>query len=257
MNSNKFKDTLEETEYNEKDENYFWNLRNELMDKFEKESFNCFLIGEMESSKFIDSTMYLVSPNDNSILNTLLKFMKFNNLKNAFYMFSYYDENKYYISNELIDKLDSAIYELVKDDIKKYNDELDEIDFLRPCAMTIFCIFENRHVAVESTDLWNELPLAEEVLFDFIENKKNDVKKIKDDRELEKEQIIETVKEYIRNDEEFIKCTNQQLRESYAKKLFNKNEFKEYEELFLFTTGRPNYLAFETVELVWREYKYR
>ena len=197
----------------------------------------------------------------------LQNFMSDQNINTIFFA-KYYDSyENYIITEETFRKsrryFDYNIIDIISDDIDKYNKEILKIDFNKPCAVIIACIFQGQYcfVYLEDDKSFDENKLigAEEKLYEIIEK---NMKKI-ESKKMENKKIIEELKKEVRDiilkDEKFLLCTNKQLRKNYRRNLFKKELGNHYKPLKdLWTSDAPVGVytdAIDFVEMIWKEIK--
>lgn len=197
----------------------------------------------------------------------LQDFMADQNINVVFFS-KYYDNYKNYIITEETFKkarryFDYNIIDIISDDIDKYNKEILKMDFNKPCAVVIACVFEGQYcfVYLENDKSFNEDKMveSEEKLYEIIEKNMNRI----ETKEMENKKIIEELKKEVRDmilkDEKFLLCTNKQLRKNYTRNLFKKELGNHYKLLKdVWTTDAPIGVytdAIDFVEMIWKEIK--
>lgn len=197
----------------------------------------------------------------------LQDFMSDQNINTIFFAKYYDNYNNYIITEETFRKariyFDYNIIDIISDDIDKYNKEILKIDFDKPCAIVITCIFQGQYcfVYLEDDKSFDENKLigAEEKLYEIIEKNKMNI----DKQENENKKIIENLKEEVREkilkDEKFLLCTTKQLRKNYTRTLFKEKLGNHYKLLKdIWTTDAPVGVytdAIDFVEMIWKEIK--
>lgn len=197
----------------------------------------------------------------------LQNFMSDQNINVVFFAKYYDNYNNYIITEETFRKasryFDYNIIDIISDDINKYNKEILKIDFDKPCAVVIACIFQGQYcfVYLEDDKSFNKDKLisSEEKLYEIIEKNMKQI----ETKEIENEKIIEKLKKEVHDiivkDEKFLLCTNKQLRKNYARNLFKKELGNHYNPLKeLWTTDAPIGVytdAIDFVEMIWKEIK--
>jgi hypothetical protein len=216
------------------------------------EGINCFNVTGSKDS--FEKSMLLLEKKD---MSELLRFMKSNNIKNAFYIYSYYDEDYFLIDEELTDKFEEDIYSLIEKGIEQHNKQIEKLDFSKPVEITIFCIYESRYIAINDYDYWCDELGAKERLMDLVYDNSDKIDNVKNERKLNEEVLKEEFKNFILNDNEFKKCTNQRLRRDYMYLLFKRDDIKKYKQLFWKENGmlKDISIAVNFIEMLWKEYK--
>lgn len=227
----------------------------ELKNMMIRQGINCYNVSIEENS--FEESLILLEKND---IDELIEFMKANNIRTAFYEYSFYDKDSFIIDEDIIDEFngdfDDEFYSLISKDIEVHNKKIEKLDFLRPMGVRIFCIYEAHYIAIFHGDFWcKELDVmtAEEKMQDLIDNNSNilnrEMERKKKEQEQNNELLKEEFKNYILNDNEFKNCTNQRYRREYAYSIFHKKENEKY-IIALGRIDRVNY-----IETLWREYK--
>lgn len=241
----------------------------EFKKRMTSEGINCFNV-VVKSDSFEKSQILL----ENNDINELIMFMKVNNIKNVFYTYSFYREDYYIIDEELMNEFDKElmnkfdeelmnefdeeIYSLLLKDIKEHNKQIERLDFSRPGEMHIFCIYESNYISINDYDFWcDELGIvsAKEKIVEIIEDNKETIDRKLKERKLIKQVLKEEFRNYVLNDDEFKKCTNQRLRRDYMYLVFERDEAKKYKPMFSYYNSFDISSAVNFIEMLWREYK--
>lgn len=226
----------------------------ELIKLIEHEGLNLFEV--RQNPKINDDTIVMKEVND------LIKFCKINDIKNLFYNYIFLDKEEFIISDEAQEEIEKDIYKLIKKEIKEHNKRVETIDFTRPIILNISTIFENNLVCVLENDYWHEeinLLDAE----DTIEYLQENYDEILEQKEAEKEEKLELLKnelkQYMLEDENFLICTNKDLRKNYAEMLMKNKKMKKYLEPFKYSHSDGIWVQSLVmfVEVVWAEYRNR
>lgn len=231
-----------------------------------------------KSKEFLDSEKYkvykvniLLTELKNGIqfmsYERLEEFMKDHNIDTVFFTEYFDNYDDYIITEETIRKaniyINSSTLELIQNDIENYNKKIMKIDFDKPSAAVISCIFESKYcfVYLENDKVFGEILVdANEKLKEILEKNINSIeKKAKEDKQ-KIELLKQEVKDIIVNDKEFLLCTNKQLRKNYARKFLkqklDKKKFKLLIELW--TWDAPIGIgtdAIDFIEMIWKELK--
>lgn len=226
----------------------------ELIKLIEHEGLNLFEV--RQNPKINDDAIVMKEVND------LIKFCKINDIKNLFYNYIFLDKEEFIISDEAQEEIEKDIYKLIKKEIKEHNKRVETIDFTRPIILNISTIFENNLVCVLENDYWHEeinLLDAE----DTIEYLQENYDEILEQKEAEKEEKLELLKnelkQYMLEDENFLICTNKDLRKNYAEMLMKNKKMKKYLEPFKYSHSDGIWVQSLVmfVEVVWAEYRNR
>ena len=233
---------------------YYMVQEQELIKLIEHEGLNLFEV--RQNPKINDDAIVMKEVND------LIKFCKINDIKNLFYNYIFLDKEEFIISDEAQEEIEKDIYKLIKKEIKEHNKRVETIDFTRPIILNISTIFENNLVCVLENDYWHEeinLLDAE----DTIEYLQENYDEILEQKEAEKEEKLELLKnelkQYMLEDENFLICTNKDLRKNYAEMLMKNKKMKKYLEPFKYSHSDGIWVQSLVmfVEVVWAEYRNR
>ena len=188
----------------------------------------------------------------------LCSFAKRKNIDTVFYYFDYIKAEELQIDDVVIRKLniDGEMIEVAQTGFDDYNESVLELDYSRPYRLITYCLYQNFALYAVEEDLWFEEMgfgnpyIAANRILNELSNAIIEKKKISDSIRMEKR---EQLKKRILQDEEFARCTNQQLRRVYASKLFKDREVQElfYAPLY----GNYDIRISDFVEDIWREHK--
>lgn len=212
-----------------------------------------------------------IQPNENNGIqfksfDNLIDFAKKHNADTLFYQYTYISEDDLIIDEEIVQEfLKKAInnscdtINIINKKVDAYNKKVYELDYSKPISLSIYLIYQGfLYFAIED-DYWfieQGFENPETVLIEIAkENAEKIFEEIADINEVRNKKL-EKLRETIFTDENFHKCTNEQLRRAYTQKLVRNN--KDIYDLFYYNNGRwydisPN--AF--MEEIWREYKYK
>lgn len=196
----------------------------------------------------------------------LINFAKERNIKEVFYKFDYSSAEVLSITDETIRKTMARIdvpykeiCEIIEAKINEYNNKVEKLDFSKPHALTVFCIYQGHKIGIFETDLWffdEGVMFPEDALKTIVAENNELVKEYVIQKEAESIKIKEEFHQYLLNDEEFHKCTNSSLRTSYVMKLYKDEKHKNFKNAFIKGTDYQRYNEYaEFVDMVWREYK--
>lgn len=223
-----------------------------------------------------DYKVYQVNLGFEDVLRTGIQFDGFEKLEAFMYdqklsviFFSKYYDNPYdyVITEETFRKLrnyyDYNLIDVIADDIDKYNKKVLKIDFNEPSAVIVACIFEGKYcyVYLENDKVFNkqELVEAEEKLQEIIEKNENRISEKKTENKKIVEELKEKLRKQILNDENFLACSNKQLRKNYTRTLFKEklgNEYRALKDLWTTEASVGVYTdAIDFVEMIWKELK--
>ncbi len=225
----------------------------ELKNIVAREGINCFNV-TLEKDSF-EKSLILLEKND---MDELIRFVKVNNIKNVFFVYSFYNED-YFVIDEETNKFHEDIYSLIRKNVESHNEQIKKLDFSRPVEINVFCIYEARYIAINDYDFWcDELGIksAKEKILDLIDDNSSTIDAKKKERKSNDEVLKEEFKNYVLNDVEFKKCTNQRLRRDYMYLVFEREETKKYKTVFFRIDNMLNIpIAVNFIEMLWREYK--
>ncbi|MBU5288296.1 hypothetical protein AALJ34_16835 [Paraclostridium bifermentans] len=197
-------------------------------------------------------------------IDELIRFAKVNNINSIFYDYFYFDKDVYLIDLDQADYvLDESIYKLIKEEIIKYNEKVEKINFEIPRAVAIFVLYQGRKIGLIHTDNWIEKEdiLEADEQLEYWEQKHEHIiedKRLKEEKQLNDLKI--EFEDYLLNDRKFFNCTNQTLRKHYAKSVFDNETAKNYKSIFMKSTRYGSTLLDNTsllifIEMVWKKYK--
>lgn len=193
-----------------------------------------------------------------STLETYIDLLSDLKAKNVFYTIRYYDEDEYFIGedNTLLE-YGEKIFDLIKHKIAEYNSKIKDFNFDIPYRINFYFVKDNIAYLFTIEDEWLENEdifsgnVELSVMMDEIQPKLEEIE-LKQKRE--KENLIEKLKAIILEDEDFKFCTNQSLRNTYAKQLMNSDNFVKYRSCFETTTGYFDQNDFRNfIELLWKK----
>jgi hypothetical protein len=158
---------------------------------------------------------------------------------------------------------DYNLIDVIADDIDKYNKKVLKIDFNEPSAVIVACIFEGKYcyVYLENDKVFNkqELIEAEEKLQEIVEKNEKQISEKKTENKKIVEELKEKLRKQILNDENFLACSNKQLRKNYTRTLFKEklgNEYRALKDLWTTEASVGVYTdAIDFVEMIWKEIK--
>lgn len=226
----------------------------ELVKIIEEEGLSAFEV--LQTPKISDSTIVLKE------LSDIVRFCKMNDIRNLFYNYIYLDKDDYIIHDEIQENIEKDIYKLIKKEIKEHNKRVETIDFTRPVMLKISTIFQNTLVCILESDYWHEeinLLTAEDMV-DYLQENYEDVLEQKEAEKEEKLEMLKNeLKQYMLEDENFLICTNKDLRRNYAEMLMKNKKMKKYLEPFKYSHGDGIWVQSLVmfVEVVWAEYRNR
>lgn len=199
-------------------------------------------------------------------IDAFMEFISKQKISSVFVYEQYESPEDYLISNELIEKeteyLDDEFLIEIMPQIEQYNFEVEHIDFDNPSMLLLMCIFENNnfYVVVSNGNTDNLIEANEmfKIICNENEDKLNEIKV----RHKEKiDSLKEDLRNYVLSDNEFLVCTNKDLRMNYAKKLFNEVLDEHFLLLKKYWTrnklGMLYQEAYDFFDMLWNELKTR
>lgn len=206
--------------------------------------------------QLIEESMWFTSYDD------FISFIKCQDIKCAFIHVDYFNIDDYIITEELLCNLgiDSSLTESILKAVDKYNDDLFNEDTNFPEHVFVIVVWNNQRFCYlfQNKVLFRgkELLEPEEMLNMILEDFKDEIIETKENREKKIEEQKQSLKTQIINDPEFKVSTNQRLRRNYIINLFkNPNEFDELRKIWVTPSGILMGAAFDFIELIWREFK--
>lgn len=199
-------------------------------------------------------------------INSLITFVKSNDLKSIFYYCTYYDAEDYMIKDDNIEEeigerlnyFDQGLINSFMVEVEDYNKKSADMDISKPfelCFFTIYhgyfiggCYYDDYLDSDYSEDYYDKLLELVEKYFsqeEYIKKREQEIQKSKQKRI----EVLNRIKEYILNDPEFHKCTNDSLRLMYKTNLCKTN--KDYSEYHT----KEHYRAVRFIDALWKEHK--
>lgn len=214
-----------------------------------------------------DNGFYGIETENNSDMNQIMiksrkiddifKFAKENNINTIFFEYYYYDKEYFKIKlEEIEEEYPEEIINIVKNDIIKYNNKIDKIDFDTPITLLVYCIYNGYSIVIEQKNEWGEcykesIVSGEEQMENLLLKYQDKLEDYITEKEKQKEKELEGLKQVIFEDEQFQRSTNKELRYAYINNFFKQHP--EYWQLF----GEHGIGAYRWIETIWREYKER
>lgn len=189
----------------------------------------------------------------------LCLFIQKHNIDTVFYHYDYASADDLQITGNILADLhiDEEILAVMKQDFKKYNQAISHLDFARPYALTVYCIYQNQIIYIDEYDYWFRdmgYGIPEKAAITMIEDKLEEIDRKKEEAYEKRESLREQLRDQILSDKEFHKCTNRELRRSYTQKLCN-NDTSIHDLFYSPRSGIFDIPIGTFIEEVWREYK--
>lgn len=233
---------------------------NDIKNKIEKENIKTFTVGI--SNEVLNNGIDLYN------VDSFIDFMKYNKINISFISALFEEYKDHLITNEIIyNKLGKygteEFYDIISEDIEKYNKKVCEIDFNIPFMYIFACLYEGKYfyIKIDIDRGVDESFLMEpkDKLNEILSNNTSKLEKKQEELDKNTKDLIKELKEIILNDGDFYKCTNKHLRFVYIKDLLtNKldDHFEPLKKLWLSDTIRGICQGpIDLVEMLWRESK--
>ena len=208
----------------------------------------------------------ITTGNDFFNMDNFIEFLHSQKVSAVFGCECFDNVNDYLITEDIIEEtlgkyFAEEMQDVIFDDIKKYNEEISEIDFSIPFAFIVACLYEGQYffVRIKNDRNFDENSLIdpEEKLQEIVVNNQNNIYKKREAGKEITQRLKRELKEKIANDEEFLLCTNKQLRFNYIRNLVTNKldeHFAPLKRLWISDAPRGIYQdPVDLVELIWRE----
>lgn len=162
-------------------------------------------------------------------LDSLFTFMNQHSIDTVFFHFDYAAAEDLQITDPVLDTLniDDDIRSVMKTTFQKYNDRIAQLDFSRPYALTVYCIYQGFIVYCDDYDYWFRdlgYSIPKKAALELIEEKLDAIESKMEEAAQERERKRDQLRQRILSDKNFHKCTNKELRRAYTQKLWNSDE---------------------------------
>ena len=203
---------------------------------------------------------------ENSILilelDDFMSFMTDNQINQVFLYEHWVEADDYKITDDTFKELGVSRYSLeyLLKDIDEYNKMLDDVEFDVPSMVLLMFLWNGQRFY---HSLYNEVLLgdnvllsAEDKLADMIMLNENNIIDANNKRHKEIEKQQKEFKNYLVNDDEFKKCTNQRMRRNFIIEIVKTDIVpKELKSYWMNCNGFLFQSAYDFIEMVWRELK--
>ena len=157
---------------------------------------------------------------------------KAHDIKAAFYEYSFYEAEKYLVSDELIQQYTDGKkeYAFCKKWADRHNAEINiRLDFSRPRALYISTVFHNMAVVCSEKDKWmpEEILEAEDALLLFQEKHEDELLDMYEYSE-NNVNLMDLLTNQLLSDKNFRACTNQGMRRTYLEDFLNQPKNKKF-----------------------------
>lgn len=191
-----------------------------------------------------------------SSLNTIIDYTKRRKFEHIFYRYKFGDENIFSLRSSNL-HIDRDLSLLANNDIIAYNEQIKGMNFNKPAFLELFCLDHGVLITAKVIAPWFEaLITANEFMAQLREKYAYDLNRIKENRALQRESILEELKPILLEDAEFVLCTNQNLRRDFMRRFLVKSANKRFQAPFLDSTGYiDNEAVSRFADLVYALYK--
>lgn len=148
--------------------------------------------------------------------------------------------------------------DVISGDIENYNKITKSIDYTKPYILKLICNCGNFTVFISVVDDWlNEFGLipAGAKLEELLKTYESTLDDIFKNHELHRSKLLDELTEFVKNDPEFLKCTNANFRRSYFHDLAEREETKKYIEVIRDDDGYMNQEVNMLIQELWRDYR--
>ncbi|PTQ86365.1 hypothetical protein C8U37_101206 [Trichococcus patagoniensis] len=196
-------------------------------------------------------------------IDSLITFVKSNDLKNIFYCCYNYDQEDIMITDEKIDEevcrrmcsYDESVIKSFREEVEEFNKKAAAIDISKPYELCFFTIYQGYFIGgrynddyLDTEDYYDKLVKIVNKYFSRDEYNKKKEQEYKESRPRRLE-LLSKIKEYVLNDPEFHKCTNDNLRHLYKSHLYKTNQ-----DYFEYRNIEP-YKSIRFIDALWKEHK--
>lgn len=230
----------------------------EVQEIIKKENINFYNVGL--------STEVLINGNDMFNIENFIDFVHFQKINAVFGCELFEDAEDYLITDEIIESqlgryTSEEIFNIIIDDIDKYNKKVCEVNFDVPFLYVVACLYEGQYFyiktgidrGIDETFLME----PEKKIQEIVVNNEKKIQDIQQEKRVITEQLKEELKEIIVKDNKFLKCTNKTLRINYIKNLLSNDldeHFELLKKLWLADTIKGIYQEpIDFIEILWRE----
>ncbi len=200
---------------------------------------------------------------DNSIelqnFDEFCRFIKNHQIDTVYYHFSYILPECLQIDDDTTNNLKFKDYmiETLSEEIENYNNSVLKLDFSKPYSLSLYCAYQNFIYFIEEDDYWFKdegFDTPEKAVINLADKYIEKIEIAKSEMEQKRKYELEKLRTQILKDEDFHKCTNEQLRRAYANRLFKDNSTLQN----LFFSKNDGYFDFTVqsfIDKIWKEYK--
>lgn len=218
-------------------------------------------ISVYETHFCFDEDVDIVLKDDN--IEDFIIFAKENQIRSVFYCFAYYDEDVFKIADDDAPSPNEYPYgwDLVEAEFEKrfreeqriFNRKIDSLNFKRPFALSVFCIFNGVQVGIFQKESWiDEIPEKEECLTSLKEVcdalYEQALAREHAKEQADKAEVMALVMAHLDSTDDWHACTNQRLRRSYCDDLIDQYETSHGVTLSHYEVGNA-------LEIRWNQYK--
>lgn len=188
----------------------------------------------------------------------LCRFIKNNNIGFVLYHYTFLEPEFLQITEEIVEQMKKrgVDLEVLRKEIDIYNNSVNQLDFDRPCCLSICCVYQNMIFYWEDLDFWYKeygFERSEVAACLLLDKHSETIFKAHEESAHKRDEDRLQLRRLILNDEKFHSCTNRDLRRAYIDQLIRDN--REVRDLFVAQGGRPPIQKYPFIEDIWREYK--
>lgn len=170
-------------------------------------------------------------------IQLFLKYVKENNIKTVFYRYGYADKDAFSISN-LRNGVDNDLLRIAEKEINAYAEKAKNMDLDRIASLDLFCIDSGIIVSIQTFAPWLfEIDPPSDFFKSLEEKYGEELTKIKNDRNNNREAVLDELRMILLNDREFVLCSNKDLRWEFMRKFLAMKDNERYRQAFLDDDG--------------------
>ncbi len=227
--------------------------RTELNELFEQNKINLY---EMIASEDVykSKCMQLAS----NSLDELIELSKANGISTVYYEYFHYNKEAYHMDEEEFDDISDEVMAVINEDIQEYNSLMETMDYSKPYILKVFCNIGSLTIFASIVDDWltdQGIMPANEKLGELLDTHESTLNEIFENREERMNILFDELTEFIKNDDEFYKCTNATFRRNYMYDLAEREETQKFIEVIEDDEGYINRKIQMLIEELWRDYR--
>ena len=167
-------------------------------------------------------------------IDGLINFITENRISVAFFEYFHYNKEAYCMNPEEFENISDEVMAVIMEDIKEYNSKTELIDYSSPYILRVFCNYGYLTVFVSIIDDWlteqGVIPAGTK-LEELLDKYEPALNEIFSNREEKRSKLLDELSDFIKNDSEFLKCTNANFRRSYFYNLAEREETQKFIEI--------------------------